>query len=155
MRFNDAVLGAVLLAFSITIGLWAHSFPAIPGQEYGAAVFPTLIAFVLGACSLLLIISGLRQGGGILLFEGWARAPGGYIRILCTIALIIFYILAAKPLGFIPTMSVILLFTLRMLKTGWLQAFFIALATAILLQWSFGKFLQVPLPWGILSAWRF
>ncbi|KXF76522.1 hypothetical protein ATN84_10655 [Paramesorhizobium deserti] len=155
MRFNDAVLGAVLLAFSITIGLWARSFPAIPGQEYGAAVFPTLVAVALGGCALLLILSGLRQGGGVLLFEGWARAPGGYVRILCTIALVIFYILAAKPLGFIPTMTVVLLFTLRMLKTGWLPAIAVALATAIVLQWSFGNFLQVPLPWGILSAWRF
>ncbi|RCS22903.1 tripartite tricarboxylate transporter TctB family protein [Phyllobacterium salinisoli] len=155
MRFNDAVSGAVLLVFSIMIGLWSRSFPAIPGQEYGAAVFPTLVATALGACSLLLIISGLRRGGGALLFEGWARAPGGYIRILCTIALVVFYIVAAKPLGFIPTMIVVLLFTLRMLKVRWLPALAVAIIAAIVLQWSFGKFLQVPLPWGVLSAWRF
>ena len=31
----------------------------------------------------------------------------------------------------------------------------VAIATSIVLQWSFSDLLQVPLPWGILSAYRF
>ena len=49
MRINDAILGAVLLAFAVAVGLYARTLPAIPGQEYGASVFPTWIALALGA----------------------------------------------------------------------------------------------------------
>lgn len=155
MRFNDAVLGAVLLAFSIAVGLWSQRFPAIPGQEYGAAVFPTLLAFGMAGCSLVLIVSGLRQGGAALLLDGWARGWVGFVRIALMIASVIFYIVAAKPLGFIPTMSLVLILNLRLLRVGWLSAVVIAIAMALLLQWSFGDLLHVPLSWGILSAFRF
>ena len=32
MRINDAILGAVLLAFALAIGLYARTLPTIPGQ---------------------------------------------------------------------------------------------------------------------------
>ena len=155
MRFNDAVLGAVLLAFSVAVGLWSQRFPAIPGQEYGAAVFPTLLAFGMAGCSLVLIVSGLRQGGAALMLAGWAQGWGGFVRIAVMIASVIFYILVAKPLGFIPTMSLVLIVNLRLLRVGWLSAIVIAVAMAFLLQWAFGDLLHVPLSWGIFSAYRF
>jgi putative tricarboxylic transport membrane protein len=155
MRFNDAVLGGALLVFSIVIGLWSQSFPAIPGQEYGAAVFPTTVAIGMGLCSLVLIVSGLRQKGAALALGDWAQERHGFVRILVVIASVIFYILAAKPFGFIPTMTLVLLVNLRQLGVGWLQAVVIAIAIALLIQWSFGDLLHVPLPWGILSAYRF
>ena len=43
MRFNDAVFGFVLIAFAVAAGLATRSFPQIPGQEYGAALFPVRI----------------------------------------------------------------------------------------------------------------
>lgn len=155
MRFNDAVLGVVLLAFSVAVGLWSQRFPAIPGQEYGAAVFPTVVAVAMAGCSMVLIVSGLRQGGAALAFEGWAQDRRGFVRIVLMIASVVFYIVAAKPLGFIPTMTLVLILDLRLLKVGWLPAAVIALAMAFLLQWSFGDLLHVPLPWGILSPFRF
>ncbi|MDN5925964.1 MAG: tripartite tricarboxylate transporter TctB family protein [Hyphomicrobiales bacterium] len=155
MRFNDAVLGGALLVFSIVIGLWSQSFPAIPGQEYGAAVFPATVATGMGLCSLVLIVSGLRQKGVALAFAGWAQDWRGFVRILVVIASVVFYIAAAKPLGFIPTMTLVLLANLKQLGVGWLQSIVIAIAISLLIQWSFGDLLHVPLPWGILSAYRF
>ena len=61
MRINDAILGAVLLVFSLVVGLYARTFPAIPGQEYGASVFPTWISIAFGLCSIVLIAGGMRQ----------------------------------------------------------------------------------------------
>jgi putative tricarboxylic transport membrane protein len=155
MRFNDAALGALLLVFSIVVGLWSQRFPAIPGQEYGASVFPTLVAVGIGLCSLVLVVSGLSQGGGVMSFAGWARDWRGYIRILLFIASVVFYILAVRFLGFIPTMTLVLLLDLKLLRVGWLAAIVVAIVTSLVLQWSFSDLLQVPLPWGFLSGYRF
>ena len=105
MRINDAILGGVLLVFSLVVGLYARTFPAIPGQEYGASVFPTWISIALGLCSIVLIAGGMRQWAetGAVALEPWARS-GHHLRTLAiTIALVVFYILASTPLGFIPT----------------------------------------------------
>lgn len=155
MRFNDAVLGVALLVFSIVIGLWSQRFPAIPGQEYGAAVFPTVVATGMGLCSLALIVSGLRQKGVALALDDWAQDWRGFLRIFVVIVSVVFYIVAAKPLGFIPTMTLVLFVNLKQLSVGWLQSIALAIAISLLIQWSFGDLLHVPLPWGILSAYRF
>jgi putative tricarboxylic transport membrane protein len=155
MRFNDAVLGGALLVFSIVIGLWSQSFPAIPGQQYGAAVFPITVAIGMGLCSLVLIVSGLRQKGAVLALGDWAQDRRGFVRILVVILSVVFYIVAAKPLGFIPTMTLVLLVNLKQLSVGWLQAIIVAIAISLLIQWSFGDLLHAPLPWGVLSAYRF
>jgi len=155
MRFNDAVLGSALLVFSIVIGFWSLSFPAIPGQEYGAAVFPTVVATGMGLCSLVLIVSGLRQKGVAFALGDWAQDRRGFARIFVVVISVVFYIVAAKPLGFIPTMTLVLLANLKQLGVGWLQSIVIAIAISLLIQWSFGDLLHVPLPWGILSAYRF
>ncbi len=155
MRFNDAVLGTVLLAFSVLVGWWSQSFPAIPGQQYGAAVFPTLVAVALGGCSLVLIVSGLRQGGALVLRDEWAESLAGPARVVLVLASVVFFVLAVDPLGFIPTMTLVLVLDLRLLGVRWLTTIAVAVAMSFLLQWSFGDLLHVPLPWGVLSAYRF
>jgi putative tricarboxylic transport membrane protein len=109
----------------------------------------------MGLCSLVLIVSGIRQGGAVLNLAGWAQDRHGFIRILVVIASAIFYVAAARPLGFIPTMTLVLLVNLKQLGVSWVQSIIIAVAIAVVLQWSFGNLLHVPLPWGILSAYRF
>ena len=47
MRFNDAVSGAALLALAIAILFNISTYPAIPGQSVGPAVFPGLLAILL------------------------------------------------------------------------------------------------------------
>ncbi len=155
MRFNDAVLGTVLLAFSVLVGWWSQSFPAIPGQQYGAAVFPTLVAVALGGCSLVLIVSGLRQGGALVLRDEWAESLAGPARVVLVLASVVFFVLAVDPLGFIPTMTLVLVLDLRLLGVRWPTTIAVAVAMSFLLQWSFGDLLHVPLPWGVLSAYRF
>jgi hypothetical protein len=52
-------------------------------------------------------------------------------------------------------MTLVLLINLKQLSVGWLQAIIVAIAISLLIQWSFGDLLHVPLPWGVLSAYRF
>ena len=61
MKINDAVFGVVLLALGVVVLWHVQSFPKIPGQNVGPALFPGSIAAGLIVCALLLIVSGLRS----------------------------------------------------------------------------------------------
>jgi putative tricarboxylic transport membrane protein len=154
MRLNDAVTGAVLVVFAAALALWSQTFPPIPGQQYGAAVFPTLVATGLAGCGALMIVSGVRQGGPVVAWADWARERHGLRNVVVTVAAILFYILAADTLGFILTMAPILLVLFRLLGVGWLPSIGLAIVVTLLVQYLFGSLLYVPLPWGVLSPWR-
>jgi putative tricarboxylic transport membrane protein len=155
MRINDAILGAVLLAFSLVVGLYARTFPAIPGQEYGASVFPTWISIALGLCSIVLIVGGMRQWAetGAVSLEPWARS-GHHLRALAiTIALVVFYILASTPLGFIPTAFIALAILFAVLGVKPLLVPILAAGVTMAVHYGFYSLLRVPLPWGVLTPW--
>ena len=155
MRINDAVLGGVLLAFSLVVGLYARTFPAIPGQEYGASVFPTWISIALGLCSVVLIAGGMRQWAetGAVSLEPWARS-GHHLRSLAiTIALVVFYILASTPLGFIPTAFIALAILFAVLGVKPLLVPILAAGVTMAMHYGFYSLLRVPLPWGVLTPW--
>jgi putative tricarboxylic transport membrane protein len=155
MRINDAILGAVLLAFSLVVGLYARTFPAIPGQEYGASVFPTWISIALGLCSIVLIAGGMRQWAetGAVSLEPWARS-GHHLRTLAiTIALVVFYILASTPLGFIPTAFIALAILFAVLGVKPLLVPVLAAGITMVMHYGFYSLLRVPLPWGVLTPW--
>ena len=44
MKINDAVVGVALIALAIAILVHIQAYPLIPGQKYGPALFPGLIA---------------------------------------------------------------------------------------------------------------
>src|SRR3954465_7387254 len=155
MRINDAILGAVLLVFSLVVGLYARTFPAIPGQEYGASVFPTWISIALGLCSLVLIAGGLRQWAetGAVSLARWGPS-GDHLRALTiTIALVVFYILASTPLGFIPTAFIALAILFAMLGVRPLLVPVLAVGLTMVIHYGFYSLLRVPLPWGVLTPW--
>jgi putative tricarboxylic transport membrane protein len=154
MRLNDAVTGAFLLAFAAAVAFWSQSFPAIPGQQYGASVFPTLVAAGLAGCGILLIASGVRQGGPVVAWADWARERHGLRNVLVTVAAILFYIVAADTLGFMLTMAPILLLLFRLLGVSWLVSVALAILVTLVVQYIFGSFLYVPLPWGLLKPVR-
>jgi putative tricarboxylic transport membrane protein len=155
MRINDAILGGVLLVFSLVVGLYARTFPAIPGQEYGASVFPTWISIALGLCSIVLIAGGMRQWAetGAVALEPWARS-GHHLRTLAiTIALVVFYILASTPLGFIPTAFIALAILFAVLGVKPLLVPVLAAGITMVMHYGFYSLLRVPLPWGVLTPW--
>ena len=44
MRLHDSLLGALLLALAAALFAYTFTFPDMPGQRYGPALFPRLIA---------------------------------------------------------------------------------------------------------------
>src|SRR4029453_4158124 len=100
MKLNDAVWGALLLVFSVVLLVHVQSFPKIPGQQVGPALFPGFLAVVLGVCGGLFFVTGMgsRGGGGErpewIFFEPWTRRRRYVLAFAVTVGVNVFYILA-------------------------------------------------------------
>ena len=152
MRVNDALIGALLLLFAVALALYAQTFPAIPGQQFGAAVFPTAIAVLIGALSLLLIVQGVRSWQGVVAWSDWARSHHGPLNLAVALGGVLFYVFVADALGFIPTMAAILIALFILLQVRWWLALLVAAAVTLGIHIMFVDLLKVPLPWGIVPV---
>ena len=154
MKINDTVSGAAIAALGLTILIHVQSFPPMPGQKVGPAMFPGLLAVGLLICAAGVIWRGLKS----LKTEGWVVWPEWLQqrRIAAGFALIplvlIVYAAVSEKLGFIPT-GIAFLFSLCWVfgVRPWM-AFAVAVAGTLVIHTIFYKLLKVPLPWGILSG---
>jgi len=126
----------------------------MPGQKYGAGLFPRLIGFFMMLGGIALIIRGIRtrKGAPWVVVMDWVSSPRHLTSFFLVIGVLIFYILISDLLGFIPTAFIcltVLMVWLRGIST-WLSSAVIAILTTIVIQQFFGEFLRVPLPWGIV-----
>jgi putative tricarboxylic transport membrane protein len=154
VRLNDAVIGIALILFALAMIAYTRTFPAMPGQDYGPALFPTLIGIGLIVTGVILIASGLRRRRVEPLFGGgeWLRSGPHVINFLAVIGGLVLYIVASDSLGFIVT-SLLLLFGWLVLFRGGkpISSFAIALAVTLGVDYAFSQLLLVPLPLGLLQ----
>lgn len=156
MKVGDAVVGTVLLLLAGAIGVYVSGFPGMPGQRFGAALFPGLIAAGLAACGALLVARGLRQRAAAFAFAPWTRSPPLLSNFLLFCGVLVFYIYAADALGFLIAGSLLLYALFLKLGVPRLTGFVVAIAATAGIDLLFYKFLRVPLPWGLLgfvTAW--
>lgn len=159
MRFNDAIVGSVLVIFAIAEIAYTRTFPSLFGQSYGPELFPRLIGFGLIATGLLLIVRGVhykrRQGvdGRWVEVGPWVSQSRIKINLLLVLLALITYILFSDWLGFIPMSMIILSVLLYRLGSSIITSIVIAIATTAVLQLLFAKLLLVPLPAGLLTGW--
>jgi putative tricarboxylic transport membrane protein len=159
MKINDAVWGAFFLLLGVAILIHVQSFPAMPGQKVGPALFPGTIAAGLCVCALLLIARGIsvwRQGGdkaGWLAGEAWLRSPRHILAFVLVIGVNVFYILVVDRLGFIPTGFIYLVVLFAVFGVRLRNNVALALIITLVIHYSFYKLLRVPLPWGLLVRW--
>src|SRR5437667_4554689 len=99
MKLNDAVWGALLLLFSAVVLIHVQSFPSIPGQKVGPALFPGFLAAGVAVCGVLLIMNGLRsrtQGrerSHWAELDAWTRSRGRVVAFVAVVGVNVFYIL--------------------------------------------------------------
>jgi putative tricarboxylic transport membrane protein len=157
MKVNDAVTGLVLFVCAIAIFVYARSFPAIPGQPYGAGAFPTVIALGLGGFSALLVwraFDARRRTGArepLVALAEWTRDPRTAGNFLLALVLVLVYVFASETVGFILLSIGILL--LMFWRTGVrpLTGVIVAVVMSLVIQVAFADFLRVPLPRGLLD----
>jgi putative tricarboxylic transport membrane protein len=127
----------------------------MPGQKFGPAWFPGLIAAGLGLCGFFLIVSGVRQRGPWLALPVWVSQRRPLFGVGSVIIGLLFYILAADKLGFHLTGVVLLAAWMRILGASWRVALVAAVLATIAIHLSFYKALRIPLPWGLLEQYAF
>ena len=157
MKFNDAVFGAIFLVLGLAIVSHVRSFPTIPGQQIGPALFPGLVAAGLAGCGALLIWSGLRDRASQPWFvaDDWTRSKRHVAGFLAVIAAIVFYIAAADRLGFLVTGALILFALFLLFGVRPTMAAVVAIAATLAIWYAFYKLLRVLLPWGVLAKYAF
>lgn len=157
MKLNDAVFGLLLIALGGGVLFAVQGYPKIPGQPVGPALFPGLIAVGLCVTGLLLVVRGWRQRAvqGWLAWDDWVRSPRHVAALAVLLASIVFYIVAADSLGFLPASFLILLALCLVLRVRPRTALAVAVVATLVVHFAFYKLLKVPLPWGVLQgvAW--
>ncbi len=167
MRLGDAPIGAAFLALAVAVLWHIRDFPPAPGQPYGPALFPGLIAVGLAVASALLIASAWQSGRRATTFkqdDGEAQdhaasaGPGSmpvrrWLPFAATVATLIGYVAWVDRLGFIVTAFAMLcaLFAAYRVRLAWIVP--VAAVSTLAVHTAFYKLLKVPLPWGLLSGW--
>lgn len=157
MKLNDAIFGFILLALGVAVLVAVQGYPKIPGQPVGPALFPGLIAVGLCICGAILVVRGwmVRAQAPWLAWEDWVNSPRHALGLAILIGSIVFYIVAANWLGFLPTAILILVAMMLVLRVPPGRSILIAVIAALVIHFAFYKLLRVPLPWGLLTpvAW--
>ena len=153
MKFNDAIFGVVLAALSAVILIHIQGFPKTPGQNVGPALFPGILASGLGIGGLMLIARGwtVRASVPWLTLASWTRSPRHVLACLLVIVSVVFYILVADHLGFLPTATIMLVALFAVLRVPLRWNLPVAVVVAFGIHFAFYKMLKVPLPWGVLK----
>jgi putative tricarboxylic transport membrane protein len=157
MKFNDSVWGALIIVLGAAILVHIRTFPTIPGQDYGPALFPGVIAVGLLICGAGLIRKGLavRHHRGAdsawVAFDAWTRSRRHVIAFGVVIGVNVLYIMFVDRLGFIVTGVLYMgaLFTVFGVRPRWIIP--LAIAVTFVIHYAFYKLLHVPLPWGVLE----
>lgn len=156
MRLNDAVMGALFILLAGAMIALTFSFPPFPGQKYGPSLFPRIIAGGIILFSALLVMRGARErregGGSWLTLEEWTRQPRRLASFALMLAVMIFYIIASEPLGFIVTAFLIQLILFLWFGVKPVNAVVVAVLTTVMVQYFFGTLMRVPLPRGVLDS---
>ena len=155
MRVRDAVSGAVLVALAAAILLAARGFADMPGQAYGPALFPSLIAGGLAACGLVLLGRGLPRlvAEGAAGLGGWSGGGRGRLAdaglIVGGLAL---WIAVWDAVGFLAGATAYAWGLMVRFRGRPATSLALAAGATLAIDWGFRRGLLVPLPLGPLTG---
>ena len=127
----------------------------MPGQKFGPAWFPGLIAAGLAICGALLVISGMQQKAAWIELPRWLHSRAARNGVAALLGGLVAYILLVDRLGFHITGIVLVTLWVRVLGASWRTAVLVGVVGAVAIHLAFYKLLRVPLPWGLLERWAF
>lgn len=148
---GEVATGAGFAALGTTMALVADGTPTIPGQAYGPGFFPILIGWAMAAVGVLIALRALR-GKHAEAGDPPDRLPSYPAALAWTVIGLVGIVLLFEPLGFVAAATIYLAVFMMLLKVRPLPAIALAAAASLAIDLLFVRFLLVPLPPGILSA---
>jgi putative tricarboxylic transport membrane protein len=157
MKINDAIFGAVFLLLGVVVLVHVQTFPKIPGQQVGPAIFPAVIAAAFAVCGLLLIVSGVRRRAEHPWYETaeWMRSGRHFVAFAAIVGGVAAYVLVANVVGFLIVAPILLWVWFIALGVRRVPAVVVAVIATLVIWYAFYKLLRVPLPWGVLTGVAF
>ncbi len=155
MRIHDAVFGVILILAGIAIALHARTFPDMPGQRFGPALVPTIIAAGFAICGVVLVVGGLRSRAvhGLVELGEWARKGGHIFDVVLVVGGLVLLIVSWNVVGFLIGATVYSTALAARFRGGRIVSSFVVCALACLaIDWGFRHLLLVPLPLGPLTT---
>ncbi len=156
MRLSDRVSGLLALVAGLAVVFYTRTFPEMPGQNIGPALFPSLAGAGLAGCGLWLVVADVvRSRAPLVTFDDWVTRPRMVANLFVVVGVLVGYILLAEPLGFFVTGMLFL--SVLMFAFGaprrWILP--VAVVMTIAMHYAFYTLLRVSLPWGVLRviAW--
>lgn len=155
MKIHDSLIGVLLVLFAAAVYWHARSFPAIPGDPVGPALFPVIIAAGMAICGAILVAKGAVRDKGApwVVIPDWFRAPRQVAGFAVVVGGLLGFSFFLERLGFLvcsPLLLAVLLYVLRV--RPWIIPV-VAIGVSLLIHVIFYKGLGVALPWGMLTAW--
>ena len=157
MKMNDILNGVLAATAGIAIFVKARTFPAIPGQRFGASFFPGVVGGTLVLAGLVLAISSVvrKQTKPWLTVLPAMRSARGIVSFALIFASGLFYIFVSQYIGFIVTIFIIM-FGLQLWFGGtWRSALLAALGCSLGFYVVFAVVLRVPLQYTAIERLLF
>ena len=146
MKSMDRISGTVLLFFALLVAWESRTLPLGSLHNPGPGYMPTLLAFVLGGLSILIILLGRDSPSfGSLQWSEGKHALA--ILVACAFAA-----LTLERIGFRITMALLLVFLLGVVeRLKPLLVLSVAVGLSLGSFWFFNNLLKVPLPFSPLG----
>lgn len=148
MRLHDTLLGLLLMALAAAVFAYTFTFPAMPGQRFGPALFPQVVSAGISVCGLIIAARGRRSGQPWLALDPELRNARGLLSWVSVPLAVGLYLLLAPTLGFLPTAAVVVAGFAWWLGTRAGVALLLGVGAALAVQGFFGQVMRVPLPRG-------
>ena len=152
MLLDDRASGVLLAAFGAAIVLMARTFPEVPGQTIGPALFPTIVGTVLLFLGLTLAIRARANRVRPVRLDANMRRPRMAAKFALVVMALVGYALIVNTLGFFLTASLLLLVLFSAFKVPLGRGIAVAAGAPLLIHYIFYTVLRVPLPWGLLQS---
>jgi len=144
IKHIDLIVGLLSVGVALYVFIESASFPLPHQSQLGAAVFPRILVILLVVLGLWISATGMKRK---------EDATIHHIKevVLCLFGLI-FYGAAIKPLGFLITTPIFIIFTLYILGVRRITSMIIiSVGTTGTIFFIFRFLLSVPLPPGIIA----
>jgi putative tricarboxylic transport membrane protein len=155
MHLSDRLSGLLAAGLGLVVVLYARTFPPMPGQDIGPALFPSLVGSGLIAFGAWLVFASRGLESPLVRFDDWVGRPRMVVNAVAVIGSLVTYIVVVDALGFFITSAAFLSVLMAVFGASRRWILPVALVTTFVIHYGFYSLLRVPLPWGVFEgvAW--